>query len=471
MSGKSISENLAEFARELTIADIPNDAQQLLASFTLDQLTCQAVGGMFAHNALVRDYALDQSPPGSATVIRGRRHGRAEWAALANATAGHGFEMDDTHARALAHPGCVVVPSVLAVAEEENAAGHETIVALALGFEIAIRFGIVVQPSMLTTRGFHETCVMGVFGSAAAAGRLKGLDAPRLAHAFGIAGSHASGTIEYGRSGGEVKRLHAGLGAMGGIRAATLANLGLTGPQRVFEGEKGLFQAVAAETRPEEMLAGLGERWHFLELFPKQYCAAATIHGPFRALREIITENQLDAADIAEIVVGVDQFSAGHLGSLGGKPTTIAGAQFSLHYSLAMGAVLGGIGHREYQLVAEQDFADPAIAALASRVRVEVDPEATAAFPLRLIGRVRIVCVNGDQHVLLGQALSSWDEGFVSQRFEEVIGDQFGPETAASVAKAVTALLDNGPVRGAIEPLMLPSETPCSAIETGGEHA
>src|SRR6185369_11141099 len=102
----------------------------------------------------------------------------------------------------LAHPGCVIVPATLAMAEHLDARGRETLAALALGFEVALRVGLAVQPSMLTSRGFHETCMMGVFGAALASGRLCRFTPRQHAAALGIAGSHASGTIEYGRSGG-----------------------------------------------------------------------------------------------------------------------------------------------------------------------------------------------------------------------------------------------------------------------------
>jgi 2-methylcitrate dehydratase PrpD len=453
----SISTKLGEFAHGLRLGDLPAELRRMLPSLLRDQLACQMVGSDVAHNALVRAYALEESPDGLATVIRGRRQARTEWAALANATAGHGFEMDDTHARALAHPGCVVVPTVLAVAEHLDSRGHETHVALALGLEVALRVGMAVQPSMLTSRGFHETCVMGVFGAAVAAGRLAGFAPRQYADALGIAGSHASGTIEYGRSGGEVKRLHAGLGAMGGIRAARLAALGLTGPRRIFEGTKGLLQALAEAPDAGAMLADIGSVWHVTQLCAKEFCAAATIHGPIKALRQIMSRNDLTTERIARIVVGVDAFSAGHLGTLGPRPADLAGAQFSLHFSLAMSAVLGGAGPREYREAAAHSFAHPEIIRLADAVEVEVDPEAAAAFPRRLMGMVRVHCVDGATYAARDEATPYWDYALVEQRFRSVIGDASGPDTAHAIGRDIDALADDRPVRGVITPLAAPS--------------
>jgi 2-methylcitrate dehydratase PrpD len=449
----SISRALGVFAQHLSAGALPHDVRRMLPSLVRDQLACQVVGSGIAHNALVREYALEESPAGVCTVVRGERCARAEWAALANATAGHGFEMDDTHAQALAHPGCVIVPAVLALGEQLGAHGHDVEAALALGFEIAVRVGLAVQPEMLHGRGFHETCVMGVFGAAAAAGRLMHFDGERYVAAFGIAGSHASGTIEYGRSGGEVKRLHAGLGAMGGLRAARLAALGLTGPARIFEGTKGLLQALTPAPRADALLAGLGREWHLTGLCAKEFCAAATIHGPVKALRAIMHEHRVAPADIARIVVGVDAFSAGHLGTLGPRPVDFAGAQFSLHYSLAMSAVLGGAGPREYQHAAAENFADREILRLAESVTVEVDDEAARAFPLRFAGVVRVQCVDGSTHAARAEATPYWDFAFVERRFREVLTDAYGADVADAIGRGIDALGDDRPLRGVIAPL------------------
>ena len=59
-----------------------------------------------------------------------------------------------------------------------------------------------------------------------------------------IAGSHAGGTMEYDQSGGEVKRMHNGMACCGGLRSAMLAQMGLTGPPTIFEGERGILKVI-----------------------------------------------------------------------------------------------------------------------------------------------------------------------------------------------------------------------------------
>jgi 2-methylcitrate dehydratase PrpD len=161
----------------------------------------------------------------------------AEYAAFVNATFGHGFEIDDFAPAAIAHPGCVAVPASLNVAEREHLSGKDVLTGVALAGEVITRIGESGMKWMLA-RGFHETCILGVFGASAVAAKMLGMDAQNIACAMSIAGSHASGTTEYTQSGGDVKRVHAGIGANAGIRSALLARNGLTGPLTILEGTR-----------------------------------------------------------------------------------------------------------------------------------------------------------------------------------------------------------------------------------------
>ena len=80
----------------------------------------------------------------------------------------------------------------------------------------------------------------GTFGAAAAAAKILGLNKDLILNALSIAASEAGGVSEYTVSGGSVKRLHAGFAAQAGVKAAILANLGITGPSTALEEERSL---------------------------------------------------------------------------------------------------------------------------------------------------------------------------------------------------------------------------------------
>ena len=445
---------LADFASKLRFEDLPPEVVQKVLLHTLDQVGVELAGSTLPFNALVREYALEEAAPGSATIIGSDRGVRAEWAALSNATAGHGFEIDDYHPGALSHPGCVAVPVVIAAGEELAAGGCDAVVALAIGMELIVRLGLALQPSMIYDRGFHETCVEGVFGAAAAAGRLVGLDAAAMASALGLAGSHASGTTEYTQSGGEVKRLHAGIGAMGGLRAVSLARRGFEGPRTIIEGKRGTLQAFAQTSRPEAITDGLGERWELLGMAIKPYCCCGLIHAPIDALRQLMAEEGIAAAEVEDLVVGCDRLSQIHVGRIGPRPTDMTGAQFSMEFSLAMTLAAGGNDFADYQAAAASGYADPAVLGIADRVRLELDPRADAAFPDHFLARVTVRRRDGSTverwAYATGSADAPMNAAAVRDKFRRMTGGVVGADRARAIEAAIDALPEGGPVRAVL---------------------
>ena len=122
--------------------------------------------------------------------------------------------------------------------------GQQALLGIAVGVETICRLSLVV-PKAVHKAGFHPTAVFGTIAAAAAVGAALKLDARQLANALGIAGSMASGIIEYLADGSSTKRMHAGWAAQSGLRAALLARAGFTGPRTVLEGVHGLFHGFA----------------------------------------------------------------------------------------------------------------------------------------------------------------------------------------------------------------------------------
>src|SRR5262249_31078469 len=148
------------------------------------------------------------------------------YAALANGTAAHSLELDDTHQGGSIHLGVSVFSAALAVAEHVGASGKAFIAAAVVGFEVAARLAMAVRPKEHYGRGFHPTATCGTFGAAVSAAKLLDLNEPQLLSALGIAGSQAAGSMEFLTDGAWTKRLHPGWAAFAGIHAASLAREG-----------------------------------------------------------------------------------------------------------------------------------------------------------------------------------------------------------------------------------------------------
>jgi len=202
-------------------------------------------------------------------------------AALVNGTAAHGEDFDNTFEGCPIHWGAVIVPAVLAAAEESRSSGAQVLRGLAVGGELMCRLGLVAQKGVHAA-GFHPTAVLGAVGATAAVAATLELTEAQTVNALGIAGSMASGIIEYLADGSWTKRMHAGWAAQSGIRAALMGRAGFTGPATVFEGTHGLMHGFAPSVAPDfEILhADLGTRWHVERTAFKPY-ACGTMTQPF----------------------------------------------------------------------------------------------------------------------------------------------------------------------------------------------
>ena len=362
------AEQFAAFALQARYGDFSDVHRARLKNCVLDQIGNQLMGSTLPWTRVVYDYALQIAKDGACVVTGTPSRFAATEAAFVNATFGHSCELDD-----IGHAGAAVVPAALAVAEQVDASGEELLAAIGVGYEVFFRIFDAIMPQVIE-RGFHQQVVIGVFAATAAAGRLLKLDADQLSHAFGIAGSHASGTAEYDQSGGEVKRMHAGLGCRGGIQAAMLARLGQTGPWPILEGERGIFRTFMEYVREEGLVDGLGKKFISADKIAfKMYPTVATIQTSIEAFGRIMDEHEIRADDIAEITVEVREYTIKHGASIV-TPTTILGAQFSLAFSLGLRSVKGRNELADY--FDEKLWTDPRIMAVAKKVHAKADPNA-----------------------------------------------------------------------------------------------
>jgi len=329
---------------------------------------------------------------GRCTAIGHARTLDAAGAAFVNGTAAHGEDFDDTFEGGPVHSGAAVVPAVLAVAEREKTQGREALRAIGVGVELMCRASLVA-PKLIHKAGFHPTAVLGAMGAAAAVSALLGLSKSEFVNALGIAGSMASGIIEYLAEGAWTKRLHPGWAAQSGIRAADLARSGFVGPRAVFEGTHGFFHGFARTTLGEwgKLTEGFGSRWIAESLAFKVYACGTMTHPYIDCARRLAPK--IDLNQIAEIVCEVGEGTVHRLWEpLAAKrePPNAYAAKFSQPYCIAAGFVLG---HAGLEAFTEERVRDPRLRAVASKVRYEIDPD--NPYPDEFTGHVRVRMKDG----------------------------------------------------------------------------
>jgi 2-methylcitrate dehydratase PrpD len=242
--------------------------------------------------------------------------------------------------------------------------------------------------------GFHPTAVFGAMGAAAGVAAALNLDRKQTADALGIAGSMASGIIEYLAEGAWTKRMHAGWAAQSGLRAALMARAGFSGPRTVFEGTHGLFHGFAhtADGNYAALLGDFGTRWVAGTLAFKPYPCGTMTH-PYIDCARRLSARGIKAEDIRDIVCDVGEGTVHRLWEpLAAKqrPANGYAGKFSQPYCIAAGLVRGNVGLGDFTDAAVKDAR---VLAAAAKVRYRVDP--ANPYPNEFTGHVRATLADG----------------------------------------------------------------------------
>ena len=367
-----ITEQLAIHTAKVRYEDIPPEAIEKAKDCILDQIGVELIGSTLEWNKIAYRYVADMGGRGESTVVHYGKKVPTLDAAFVNATFGQGCELDDVGFAAGGHPGAATVPVALAVGEKQHSSGKDFLAAVVVGWDVMYRLLAAVRPSS-GKRGFHSHGIGAPFGAMATAARLLGLNHGQMLHAFGIAGMHSSGTMEYDQTGGEVKRVIAGIAARGGIQSALLAQLGLTGPPTIIEGKRGFLKVFADVVEPEGITRDLGREFKILRIWFKLYPCVATVQGVIYTLGKLIDEHRFTADDVEEIQVGISETSLSHGGAIY-EPHDTATAQFSLPFSLAIRLLKNDNDLSFY--MDPKLWTDPKVLALAKKVNSYADPNA-----------------------------------------------------------------------------------------------
>jgi len=346
------------------------------------------------HSDYVQAALRATSEPGPCTLIGHAGSFNIATAALCNGTAAHGEDYDDTFEGGPIHAGAVIIPAVLATAEHHALAGGDLARGIAVGCEVMCRL-CLVAPKRVHKAGFHPTAVFGALGAAAGVASALRLDDTQWFNALGIAGSMASGIIEYLAEGAWTKRMHPGWAAQAGYRAARMAQAGFTGPRTVFEGEHGYFHAFANADGCDfsTMLEGAGRQWLCADIAFKPYACGTMAHPYIDCARKLVADG-LRVGDVVSIECNTAEGIVHRLWEpLAAKqnPPNGYAAKFSIPYAIAVGMLRDDAGLVDYE---ESVVHDPVVRALAGKVRYVVDPD--NPYPRQFTGHLRVTLKSGE---------------------------------------------------------------------------
>lgn len=383
----SISSKLSEWSVDMV--SIPSDVSDFAKKVLID------VAGLCI-SARANSYVaatMESCDDGGCTALGHVRGLDMFGAALLNGTAAHGEDFDDTFEGGPVHSGSVVTPAVLAAAEKYKIAGADALAGIVVGIETQCRLSLVA-PKAIHSAGFHPTAVLGALAAAIGTSRALRLDSRQTAWALGIAGSMASGIIEYLADGSWTKRMHTGWAAQSGLRAALMAKAGFVGPLTVLEGSHGLFKAFAPSRKPDfgRLLDGLGQQWQLPTIGFKPH-ACGTMTQPYVDCAVELGGRGVDPDEVVSIVCEVGEGTVHRLWDpLADKqnPRTAYFAKFSGPYCMAVAFFDGTAGLSQFT---DERVADPAVRALARKISYVVDPG--NPYPARFTGHLRASLLDG----------------------------------------------------------------------------
>jgi 2-methylcitrate dehydratase PrpD len=425
-----VTQNLARFVVAARWDDIP-DAVRHAAKRALLNVFAVALAGCRAGPVEIALQSLAEfSERRQATIIGRSERMDSLSAAFLNAASANAFDFDDTHVPTVIHPSAPVAPALFALAERRPVSGAELLLAFILGVELACRIGRAISPGHYT-KGWHITATCGVFGAAAGAGTLLGLDERRMIWALGNAATQASGLCEC--LGWPAKSIGVGNAARNGLWSALLAEKGFEGPPEPIAGVQGFLNAMAEPPDWAALTDGLGETWELAQNAIKPYPCGFVIH-PF--LDVVLDWRRRHPDDAIERVV------------LRGNPllsdrtdrpdiSTGAESQVSVQHAVAAALVLGQAGLAQFT---DGCARDPTVVAMRRRIAVVRDPAIAT-----IAAQVELCTADGRTHRLStpaarGSPANPMSDRDVEEKLRTVVGSwQPGYDVAPLIA-AIWAL-------------------------------
>jgi 2-methylcitrate dehydratase PrpD len=482
---------IVDFVSELRFAALTEEVRHYARRHLTDTIGVM-IAGAGGDVATRAEAVLAAVRPAGRIPVPGRMR-RADLidAAFLGGTAAHGIELDDGFRQGSVHPGCVVVPAVLALGYDRRITGAALIEAVVAGYEAEIAIGRACHPD-LRQRGFHPAAACGVFGAVMAAGKLRGLSAVELANALGIAASSAAGLFAFVNGGADIKRLHAGHASREGLQAALLAEQGVEGPPDVIEARDGFMQAFAfgradkaraahsaAEDARERAFPSeaSGQRGHVIsaraghspetgssaravilppavaygitDCYIKPYPCCRHIQPAVEALTGLLADEKIATEEVQRIDVATYRIAAEHAET---GWDDFASAQLSFPYLMGLALKFRSI---KFEHFTDAMRRDPSFAAIARKLHITAPPDIDRLYPQLRPARVTVTTARGSftrqADEALGSRIVPLDDAGLKAKFSDLVGPVLGPARAKELLEQLWSVEEIGDVAPLVE--------------------
>jgi 2-methylcitrate dehydratase PrpD len=440
VSRPSAARALGELVARTTFDQLPPETIREAKRRVADVIGAGLSGSATPVGKRIADYVAARGGAGKARVWCSNLEVAPAYAALANATMTFHLELDDVHRTSHTHPGVSVIPGALALCEEHGLSGRDLLLAIVLGYEVEIRIGLAVSPSIYVDRTYLAPGTLGAFGSAAAAAKLMDATSDVVAAAIGTASYLGPlAPFESFRTGAAAKDTIFGWTNFAGLHAAELSRHGFGGPESSLDGDFGFCRTTAERYDMDRLFRELGTRFEILYTGIKPYACCRQHHTAVDAVLELRDQFGLTAADIDRVTLRT--FVVGSRGS-NAKPSSVPAAKYSAPYTIAVTSRFGRAWRDQYteQLIRDRDILD-----LASRVEVRADQELEALYDDKWPSIVEVRTKDGRQltarrDLPAGEPEHALSDDSLKAKFLSLACDALPVEDAEAIWDAIFAL-------------------------------
>jgi 2-methylcitrate dehydratase PrpD len=367
----SITDELVSNLIETRFEDFPRDVVELAKYAVIDAVGCMVGGANDTGCPMILDLIREWGGKEESTVLVHGVRAPSHNVALANAVMARSFDygMVDVYVEGKVRPshiGETLVPTAVAVAEQEAMSGKELLTAFILGEDLVAR----VMAASIPKITWDITGTGNTLGATAITGRLLGLDHNKMVHAIGIAVNQMGGTTQ-----NLIERVHSfklgqGLSAQRGIFSVKLADKGFTCVEDPLIGRLGYFDLFSPDYQPDVLTRNLGRKFYSEATFKPYPCCRGT-HGGIDCALEIGKKHDIEAGDIDEVIIAIPEQSYPPIIR---EPFTMGvvphiNAIFSLPYTVACALLRGGVRVEHFT---DEALKDPKIAEMTKKVRIAI---------------------------------------------------------------------------------------------------
>ncbi|MER8874674.1 MmgE/PrpD family protein [Mesorhizobium sp. M0814] len=414
---------LANFVSGYPACALPAATRRTISLLMLDLIGATAAGLRSPLANAARKSALEAYGEGPISIWLTDNSSSVVGAAMANSAAASALDIDDGHRGAGGHAGAGVIPAALAVAQAVGASDSETMVAIALGYEIALR---VASSRPVETIDTYASGRWAGYGAAAAACRLLGVSATETAHALAITGSEGPIVFLTASSKFDGNTIKEGIppAVVAGVTAAYRARAAATGPL-------GLLDDNDRFTR--QLLTGnLGSSWEIEKCYLKPYACCRYIHAAIDAILAM----RRDGEELRKL--RIETFPQAMRLANERAPSTLEGGQYSFYFSCAVAALYGREALQPFQT---ERLADARVLDLAARIDLEPSPDFASAFPVGTPARVVIDQGIGPEEMIvlhpLGDVANPLSTDQVVEKFKNISRENVHPRWQDEILSAI----------------------------------